>query len=197
MIGFLQGQVLKSTPERLLLSVQGVGYNVHIPLSTFYEVERRESDTVELHIHTHVREQSFELFGFWTERERLLFEKLLGVSGIGPRLACVILSGMPPDELLAALASADSARLTRIPGVGKKTADRMALELKDKVQELAAELPERREEVTADRDLVLALVNLGYKTPEAERAVAQAREQQPDAAFHELLRISLSTLSRA
>ncbi|MEJ2085576.1 MAG: Holliday junction branch migration protein RuvA, partial [Acidobacteriota bacterium] len=141
MIGFLKGKVLASSPEKLLVDVQGVGYDVHIPLSTFYEIERLSPDsTVGLFVHTHVREDAIELFGFWTEREKLLFEKLIAVSGIGPKLARVILSGMAPEQLLAALAAGDIARLETIPGIGKKTAERMVVELRDRVQDLASEL---------------------------------------------------------
>jgi Holliday junction DNA helicase RuvA len=201
MIGYLQGNLIRTAPERLLVDVQGVGYEVHIPLSTFYEIERSGGERVALFIHTHMREDGIALFGFWTEREKLLFEKLIGVGGIGPRLARVILSGMAPDDLLAALASGDIGRLSTIPGVGKKTAERMVLELKDKMRELAAELPATAgttaAAVPADQDVVSALVNLGYKGSLAERAVADVRRERPEAAFHELLRASLNRLSRA
>lgn len=198
MIGYLQGNLLKATTDRILLDVQGVGYEVHIPLSTWYEIERRgTSGRVALFIHTQVREDDISLFGFWTEREKALFERLIGVSGIGARLARVILSGMAPDDLLGAIASGDLGRLGTIPGVGKKTAERMILELRDKMRELAAELPEQAAAVPADQDVVSALVNLGYKASQAERAVADARREKPDAAFHDLLRASLTRLSRA
>ena len=135
MIGYLQGTILQCTPERALLDVQGVGYAVSIPLPTFYELEKIGAErAVGLFIHTHVREDAIELFGFWTEKEKLLFEKLILVSGIGPKLARVILSGMPSEQLLAALAAGDTARLATIPGIGKKTAERMVVDLKDKVQ---------------------------------------------------------------
>ncbi len=198
MIGFLHGQLLKATPERLLLDVQGVGYEVHVPLSTWYEIEKRRDEPVRLFIHTHLREDGIALFGFWTEREKLLFERLIAVSGIGPRLARVILSGMAPDDLLGAIAAGDVGRLSTIPGVGKKTAERMVLELKDKMRELAAELPGKAAAApAADQDVVSALVNLGYKSSLAERAVGEVRRERPDAAFNELLRASLNRLSRA
>jgi len=197
-IGFLHGQLLKASPERLLLDVQGVGYEVHVPLSTWYEIEKRRDETVRLFIHTHMREDGIALFGFWTEREKLLFERLIAVSGIGPRLARVILSGMAPDDLLGAIAAGDVGRLSTIPGVGKKTAERMVLELKDKMRELAAELPDTVAAAPgADQDVVSALVNLGYKSSLAERAVGEVRRERPDAAFNELLRASLNRLSRA
>ncbi len=197
MIGYLQGQLIRATPERLLLDVQGVGYEVHVPLSTWYEIEKRRDDKVHLFIHTHMREDGISLFGFATEREKGLFERLIAVSGIGPRLARVILSGMPPDDLLGAIAAGDVGRLSTIPGVGRKTAERMVLELQDKMRELAAELPEKGAAVPADQDVVSALINLGYKASQAERAVADTRREKPDAAFHELLRASLNRLSRA
>lgn len=197
MIGYLKGVPVAIRPERLLLDVGGVGYELHIPLSTYYEIERAgDGAPLALHVHTHVREDALELYGFWSERERQLFERLIGVSGIGPRLARVILSGLPPDELLAALAAGDAARLARTPGIGKKTAERMILELQDKVQDLAGELPDP---AAADLrgDVVEALTALGYKPQESERAVATAREAAPEAAFHELLRLALARLSRA
>jgi Holliday junction DNA helicase RuvA len=196
LIGYLQGSLIRATPERLLLDVQGVGYEVQIPLSTWYEVEPRRDERIRLFIHTYLREDGIALFGFWTEREKLLFERLIAVSGIGPRLARVILSGMPPDELLGAIAAGDLGRLATIPGVGRKTAERMVLELKDKMRELAAELPERAA-APDDQDVVSALVNLGYKASQAERAVTESRREKPDAAFQELLRSSLNRLSRA
>jgi holliday junction DNA helicase RuvA len=194
-IGHLQGTVLRASPERVLVDVQGVGYEVHIPLSTYYEIERAgPGGAIGLFIHTHLREDGIALFGFWSEREKLLFEKLIAVSGIGPRLARVVLSGMAADDLLAALAGGDLGRLTTIPGIGRKTAERMVLELRDKVRELAAELPGK--EAGADGDVVSALINLGYKPSQAERAVADARRDRPAAAFQELLRASLNRLSR-
>ncbi|HEY6320979.1 MAG TPA: Holliday junction branch migration protein RuvA [Thermoanaerobaculia bacterium] len=196
MIGYLQGTVLRSSPERVLVDVQGVGYDVQIPLSTFYEIERAGTGgAIRLFIHTHLREDGIALFGFWSEREKQLFEQLIGVSGIGPRLARVVLSGMAADDLLAALAAGDLARLTSIPGIGRKTAERMVLELRDKMRELAAELPGRA--APASEEVVSALINLGYKPAQAERAVAEARRDRPDAPFQDLLRASLNRLSRS
>ncbi len=196
MIGYLEGTPRRSTPERVLLDLNGVGYDVAIPLSTFYEIEKVGTDRpIGLFIHTHMREGTIELFGFWTEREKLLFEKLIAVGGVGPRLARVILSGLPPEVLLGARADGDTARLATIPGIGKRTADRLVLELKDRVQELAAEVPSAARTAEGE-DLVLALVNLGYKRAEAERTLAQAQQDNPDAASHELLRASLQSLAR-
>ncbi len=197
MIGLLTGRVVESSPERLLLDVGGVGYEVAIPLSTFYEIEKTEPGaSVRLFVHTHVREDQLALFGFWSAREKQLFEHLIAVSGIGPRLAQVVLSGMPPDDLLAALAAGDLARLVRIPGVGKKTAERMVVELREKLQKLAAALPAKAAVDSSDEDLIAALVNLGYKESQAGTAVAAARQDAPEAAFHELLRLALRRLSR-
>ena len=197
MIGYLQGVPLRSSPETVLLDVHGVGYELQVPLSTFYEIERRGGkESIGLFVHTHVREDSLELFGFWTEREKLLFEKLISVSGIGPRLARVTLSGMSAEELLAAIAGGDVQRLVSIPGIGKKTAERLVLELRDKVQALASDLP-AVVRVSVDDDLVAALVNLGYKQAHAERAVAAVHQENPEGAFHDLLRASLGRLSHA
>jgi Holliday junction DNA helicase RuvA len=200
MIGWLSGQVVQAAPDRLILDVSGVGYQVAIPLSTYYEIQKESSGAaIRLFIHTHVREDALALYGFWTEREKELFERLIAVSGIGPRLAQVVLSGMAPDELIAALAAGDVARLVKIPGVGKKTAERMVVELRDKLQALAAQLPAARAAADAtgsDDDLVAALVNLGYKPSLAEGAVGAARKESPTAAFHELLRLALRRLSR-
>lgn len=199
MIGSLCGRIAQLAPERLLLEVGGVGYEVQIPLSTFSELERRRGEgEARLFIHTHVREDALQLYGFATELEKRLFERLIAVSGIGPRLAQVVLSGLPADDLLAALAAGDVARLTRIPGVGKKTAERMIVELRDKARELAAISPVAPSAAgVADDDLVAALVNLGYKPAQAERAVAEARRAHPEAAFRDLLRLALRQLSRA
>lgn len=197
MIGWLSGKVVQAVPDRLLLDVGGVGYQVAIPLSTYYEIQKADAGAaIRLFIHTHVREDALALYGFWSEREKELFERLIAVSGIGPRLAQVVLSGMAPDELIAALAAGDVAKLVRIPGVGKKTAERMVVELRDKLQALAAQLPAARASSASDDDLVAALVNLGYKPSLAEGAVGAARKESPDAAFHELLRLALRRLSR-
>lgn len=197
MIGYLRGRLLKASPERLLVEAGGVGYDVAVSLVTFSELERRGGEIVELHVHTHVREDQLALYGFATERELELFERLIKVSGIGPRLAQVVLSGLPTADLLQAIAAGDVGRLTRIPGVGKKTAERMVVELRDALQVLAKEAaPEPAAAAASDDDLVTALVNLGYKAPQAEKAVGEARREAPDATFHELLPQALRRLSR-
>jgi Holliday junction DNA helicase RuvA len=197
MIGYLKGRVVRSAPDVVVLDVGGVGYELHVPLSTFYEIEKADDGApVGLWVRTHLREDSLTLFGFWTERERLLFDKLIGVGGIGPKLARVILSGLATDDLLAAISAGDIAKLATTPGVGKKTAERMVVELRDKVQDLVAGLS-IEPAPSVDDDLVDALVSLGYKKVHAARAAAEAQEEQGDAPFHELLRVSLRKLSRA
>jgi Holliday junction DNA helicase RuvA len=197
-IAQLRGRLLTLTPELAVVDVQGVGYAVHLPLSTYYELQRLPAHTeVSLHVHTHVREDALALYGFWSERERALFERLITVSGVGPRLARAILSGLPPEELLRALAAGDVARLTRIPGVGKKTAERLVLELREKAAELAAApatavAPAQPD----DEDLLVALVNLGYRRGDAERALADVRRAAPSATVPELLRLALKRLAR-
>lgn len=200
MIGHLRGTVLTAASDRIVLDVAGVGYELHVSLTTYSALAglRQKSETVALHVYTHLWSDGIALYGFATEREKKLFEKLIAVSGIGPRLARVILSGMAPDDLVAALAAADAKRLTTIPGVGKKSAERMVLELKDKVEDLGgvptdgSGLP-----TSGDGEVVSALVNLGYKETHADKAVRAAREDSPDAEFQELLRSSLQRLSRA
>ena len=193
MIGYLKGSLLSASPNRALVDVQGVGYEVNIPLSTYYEVQKAADGSVAFHIHTHVREDTLALFGFWTERERRLFERLIAVTGIGPKLAQTVLSGMQPDDLIAALATGDARSLNTIPGVGKKTAERMILELRDKVQDLAAELPSAP--VVVEGDLISALVGLGYKQAAAQRAVGVVAREQPEAEFADQLKASLKVLS--
>ena len=197
MIGFLRGRLLRSAPERVLIDVDGVGYDVHVPLSTYYELERAGPQAeVALYVHTHVREDALVLFGFWSEREKQLFEKLLSVNGIGPRGAQVVLSGMAPEDLVAALARGDVARLITIPGVGRKTAERMVLELRDKMRDFATPAGAPAQAPVQGDDLVDALVHLGYKPALAERAAAEVRHENTAAAFHDLLRLSLKRLSR-
>ncbi|MFQ5525288.1 MAG: Holliday junction branch migration protein RuvA [Thermoanaerobaculia bacterium] len=197
MIGYLRGKLLRTAPERIVLDVGGVGYQLAIPLSTYAEIDRSDkAEALGLFVHTHVRADAIELFGFWTEHERRLFDNLIGVSGIGPRLAIVILSGMAPDDLARSIASENSARLATIPGIGKKTAQRMVVELKDKMRELGEESGDF-ELAKPDDDLLAALVNLGYRSGDAEKALAKARAEHPDAEVEELLRTSLRFLSRA
>ena len=196
MIGRLTGRLASKAPDHVLLEVGGVGYLVHIPLSTFYDLPEQESPA-SLWIHTHVREDALALFGFLTEREKTLFLLLLGVTGIGPRVALTVLSGMPPAELIEALRSKDARRLVAVPGVGKKTADRMVLELADKVANLAPETPAGESAAVASDDVVSALVNLGYRKSEAERAVDAISRIGPPKEFGEFLKEALKRLTGA
>ncbi len=199
MIAFLRGRVLDKFPNRIILDVSGVGYEVHVPLSTYYEIGEAGSD-VSLRVHTHVREDTLQLFGFLTPLEQLLFERLIGISGIGPKLAIAVLSGIDSRELVVAVQRGDVARLIRIPGVGKKTAERMVLELKDRLEDIAP-APEAggAQPSTGDRlrnDLISALENLGYHRPLAEKAVDASRTSDDGAAFEDALRSALRELMR-
>ena len=196
MIAQVRGRLVRKEPQEAIVDVGVVGYRVSIPLSTFYRIGEA-GDEVALLTHTHVREDTLALFGFLTSGEQALFERLIAVSGVGPKLALSILSGIEAPDLVAALRSSDVARLTRIPGVGKKTAERLVLELKDKVQGLAAteEAAPAGPPSAAKEDLVSALVHLGYSRPEAERGVDRALEQNATGRFEDLLRLSLRTLS--
>jgi Holliday junction DNA helicase RuvA len=194
MIGRLTGRLASKAPDQVLLDVGGVGYQVHIPLSTFYELPEAEAPA-SLWIHTHVREDALALYGFLTERERTLFLLLLGVTGIGPRVALTVLSGIPPAELVAALRAQDVRRLVAVPGVGKKTAERMVLELAEKVASLPGEAPPRAPAAVAADDVVSALVNLGYRKSEAERAVEAASRSGEAADFGGFLKEALRRLT--
>ena len=197
MISHLRGRLLSLTPELAVVDVHGVGYAVSLPLPTYYELQKLPGGAeVSLFVHTHVREDALALYGFWTERERALFERLITVSGVGPRLARAILSGLPPEVLLTALAAGDVARLTRIPGVGRKTAERLVLELREKAAELAASPVADATREPDDEDLLVALVNLGYRRADAEKALSDIRRESAGATVPELLRMSLKRLAR-
>ncbi len=199
MIAFLRGRVLDKQPNRIILDVQGVGYELHVPLSTYYDIGEEGSE-VSVRVYTHVREDALQLFGFLTELERQLFERLISINGIGPKLAIAVLSGLDPRELVAAVQRGDVARLVSIPGVGKKTAERIVLELRDRLQQLAVPVMASTPASTgADRlriDLVSALQNLGYHRPQAEKAVESTLASSPDATFEDALRQVLRELMR-
>jgi Holliday junction DNA helicase RuvA len=198
MIAFLRGRVLEKQPNRVIVDVQGVGYEVLVPLSTYYQVGETGED-VALRVHTHVREEALQLYGFATELERQLFEKLIAVSGIGPKLAVALLSGMDAREFLTAVQRADVARLTGIPGIGKKTAERIVLELKDRVAMLGTPADAGASVASAgDRlrdDVLSALQNLGYHRPLAEKAVESALDGA-EASFEQALKAALKALMR-
>ena len=200
MIAHLRGTILEKHPNQVIVDAGGVGYDVIIPISTFSALPAAGSE-VRLRIHTHVREDALSLYGFLTSEEKTLFEKLIGVSGIGPKLALAALSGIEPDDLVRAVRTADVARLSAVPGIGKKTAERITLELKDKLPApaspvgvapaVAAPLDDLR------TDLLSALLNLGYHRPLAEKAVDSvlARSATPPP-FDQAVRAALRALAR-
>lgn len=195
MIGYLKGILAEKKPNSLLLDVNGVGYLVSIPVSTFLELPD-EGSTLALFIYTHVREDILALYGFRTMREKLLFEKLISVSGIGPKVAISFLSGMSSDELIPAIQNADIGKLSTIPGVGRKTAERVSLELREKIPQLMSESAQVAEEKPMREDLVSALVNLGYQQSLAERIIKHVLDKsKSDASFEELLKSALHGIS--
>ena len=200
MIAFLRGRVHDKQPNRVTVDVGGVGYEVHVPLSTFYNLGD-EGEDVSLRVYTHVREDALQLYGFLTDLERQLFERLIGISGIGPKLAIVVLSGMETRELLTAVQRADVARLTTIPGIGKKTAERIVLELKDRLTQIAvpaatgpAAPPSSADQLRTD--LLSALLNLGYHRQQAEKAIDATVASNPNASFEHAVRTALRELMR-
>jgi Holliday junction DNA helicase RuvA len=195
MIAHLRGRLISKRPNQAIVDVGGVGYDVAISVPTFSDLPADGGD-VSLHIHTHVREDAIALFGFLRAQEKQLFEKLIAVSGIGPKLAITILSGMAAEEMVRAIRGNDVARLTKIPGIGKKTAERMVLELRDKLEGFGGGAEVQPVSVLPVEDDVLsALVNLGYQRPAAEKALATVkRNGEPD--FDTLFRGALAALSR-
>jgi holliday junction DNA helicase RuvA len=196
MIAHLRGDILRKSPQEVVVDVGGVGYRVLIPVSTFYRLGA-EGESVRLLVHTHVREDALALFGFSTRGEQALFERLIEVAGVGPKLAVNILSGIEATELAYALRGSDVARLTRIPGVGKKTAERLVVELKDKMPKLSvsAEATEAPAAGGVKEDLTSTLVNLGYSRAEAEKGAERAVREAGAGPFEDLLRRALRVLS--
>lgn len=194
MIARLAGRLVHKSPEALIVDVHGVGFRVMVSLNTFYALPG-QGEAVTMEVHTHLRENALELFGFLDATEKGLFGALLGVSGVGPRAAMNILSGMPTTELLAALAAGDVARLVALPGVGKKTAERLVVELQDRVRKLDARAPDGARRPSAlEGEAASALVNLGYRQTDAERVVRDAISQgQSDLAA--IIRQALKRLS--
>jgi len=196
LIGYLEGALKYLDATRAIVLAGGVGYDVRISLSTYYKLEGKSSVAVE--IHTHVREDALALYGFATTEEKLAFEKLIGISGIGPTLAQKILSGIDAPDLADAIARGDARKLSSIPGVGKKTAERICLELRDKLVlpegTAVAAVPTR---TSVDDDVHSALINLGYRPKDAEAALDAARKQlRGDAEFSTVLRAALRQLTR-
>ena len=200
MIARLTGRLVEKQATRLVVDVHGVGYDVQVPLSTFYHLPEPGAE-VTLRIHTHVREDALSLFGFGTALELRLFERLIGISGIGPKLALAVLSGIEPADLIRAVQAGDVGRLTLIPGVGKKTAERIGLELKDRLtQQLATELGVDGSalpgEATLRADLVSALLNLGYHRALAEKAVDAAMKTGGEPTFERVLKEALQRMAK-
>jgi holliday junction DNA helicase RuvA len=196
MIGSLRGKLIEKRPNQVLLEVGGVGYVVQIPLSTFTSLGPLHAES-SLLIHTHVREDAFSLYGFLTAREKHCFELLISASGVGPSLALKILSGMGLDQLIPAIRKGDLAQLVKIPGVGRKTAERMVVELRDKLA--AVDVPESGKPATKSQlesDVSSALINLGYDEREVENALAKSRRPE-NVDFETLLRASLQILGAA
>ena len=207
MIAHLTGTLLSKQATSVIVEVAGVGYEVNIPLSTFYDLEELGSN-VQLRIYTHVREDALQLYGFKTARERELFLRLISVSGIGPKLGITLLSGMSADEMIASIRTNNLARLTLIPGIGRKTAERLVIELRDKVASLSS--PELEEELGAKpavalppteeairSDALSALLNLGYQRSLAEKAITAAMDDTAEPTVESILRQSLRKLAKA
>jgi Holliday junction DNA helicase RuvA len=196
MIAHLRGILLSKHPNQVVVETAGVGYEVNISVPTFSELPTIGAE-VALHIHTHVREDLFALYGFLRPAEKQLFEKLITVSGIGPKLAITILSGMAADELSGAIRGNDLARLTKIPGIGKKTAERMVLELRDKLPEsVGTSAPAAPAMSTMEEDVLSALLNLGYQRPAAEKALASVVKSGKNRSFDAMFREALAGLSK-
>ncbi len=201
MIGHLRGMLLDKKPGQVTLEVGGVGYKVLIPLSTYYELDG-EGATVSFRIHTHVREDALALFGFLTEIEEMLFQRLISVAGVGPSLALKVLSGLEPSDLVDAIRHSDLRKLGSIPGVGKKTAERLVVELKEKMPEMPARVGEPASgseasspEIALRDDLVSALVNLGYQRSQVDDAVRDMPKNDPNPSFEKALKGALRRLS--
>lgn len=201
MIAYLSGMLFSKNPQSVVVDINGVGYQIFIPLSTFYRLPD-ETEKVSLHVYTHVREDTLQLFGFQTEMEKQIFLLLISVSGIGPKVALNILSGMGFEELLSAIVRADSERISSIPGVGKKTSQRIILELKEKASKLVEGMEVALEEKVEVRDKEMyddalsALINLGYPSKAAKRAIEIALRKDQEMNIETLLKEALRNLAQ-
>lgn len=193
MIAHIRGRLIAKHPNQAIVEAGGVGYDLTITVPAFSELPAVGSE-VSLHVHTHVREDAIALFGFLRREEKQLFERLVAVSGIGPKMAISVLSGMPAEQLVAAIRSNQVAQLTRIPGIGKKTAERMVLEMRDKLGEFGAE-PAAAPVSPVEEDVLSALLNLGYPRASAERALAAATRNGKQQNFDVLFRDALAALA--
>ena len=200
MIAFLRGRVLEKHPNRLIVDVSGVGYDVAVPLSTFYTAGEAGAE-ISLRVYTHVREDQLALYGFATALEQTVFERLIAVSGIGPKLALTVLSGIEPRDFVAAIERADVSRLTHIPGVGKKTAERIIVELKDRLHKVMDAVGTGVKPASPGdsmrEDLVSALDNLGYHQQAIEKALKRVMPGDDSMKFEDVLRAALKELARA
>ncbi|MBL1213455.1 MAG: Holliday junction branch migration protein RuvA [Ignavibacteriae bacterium] len=196
MIGFLTGKIISKKPTQILLDVNGVGYSVNISITTFEKLGE-ENSTASLYTFLSVKEDALDLYGFSTEAEKEMFRLLISVSGIGPKLAQSILSGIQIEELKEALQVGNISRLVAIPGIGRKTAERMLIELRDKVEKLAEEFIEvTNAKFAIKNDAVSALTSLGYNTKTAEKSVRDILEKTPDASIEDLVKQALSILNK-
>jgi holliday junction DNA helicase RuvA len=195
MIAHLRGRLFSKQPQQVIVEAAGVGYDVSISVSTYTSLPA-EGAEVALHIHTQVREDTLALYGFLDRNDKRIFERLITVSGVGPKLAITIQSGLPADRLVAALRAQDHATLTRIPGVGKKLAERLVVELKDKLEDMAVAAPAMASAGPAAEDVLSALVNLGYQRPSAQKAIeaAVAKDKAVGEHFDALFRAALMTI---
>ncbi len=199
MIAFLRGVLLEKHPNQVIVDVGGVGYDLTIPVSTFSALPEAGGE-VRLRVHTHVREDAIALFGFHTPQEKVLFEKLISVSGIGPKLAVTVLSGLATSDLIAAIRAGDLPTLVRVPGIGKKTAERMVLELKEKLDfggpaSVAGAVRSKPGYTVDEEDVISALMNIGANRPSAEAAVNKAKSTfEGTRGFEDLFRASLKLL---
>ncbi len=195
MIAHIRGKLLTRQPSQAIVEAAGVGYDIAISVTTFTALPP-EGNEVSLHIHTQVREDTLALYGFLTRDEKRVFERLITVSGVGPKLAITILSGLPAERLVSALRGQDHAMLTRIPGVGKKLSERLVVELKDKLEDMATTTPAMQSAGPAADDVLSALVNLGYSRPSAQKAIetAAAKDKSSAEDFEHLFRAALSAI---
>ena len=193
MIGFIKGELISAKPTQLLIDVNGVGYLCNISINTFEKISNQKN--VSLFIHTHVKEDSITLFGFYTESEKSMFELLISVSGVGPKIALSILSGIQIDDLKNAIIYADISRISAVPGIGRKTAERLILELKNKVDQVIEEggtgLP-----VSMKNEAVMALLTLGYNNKLAEKVIRDVLLTDPDTPLEELIKKALTSLNK-
>ncbi|AFH48027.1 Holliday junction resolvasome DNA-binding subunit [Ignavibacterium album JCM 16511] len=193
MIGYLKGKIISAKPTKIILDVNGVGYLVNISISTFEKIS--DSQEISLFIHTHVREDALSLYGFYTEAEKEMFELLISISGIGPKVALSILSGISVDELQNAIQTENVSRLVSVPGVGRKTAERVVLELKSKVGFIETTV-QKGIDYTVKQEAVLALTTLGYNQKVAEKIVRDLLNENPTLSLEDLIRKSLSELNK-